>query len=59
MAEQLALDVVEISPNATPPVCRIIDVNKYLFQKEKKEKELKAKTIKAEIKEIRFRAEYR
>jgi translation initiation factor IF-3 len=53
-AEQLALDVVEISPNATPPVCRIIDVNKYLFQKEKKEKELKAKTIKAEIKEIRF-----
>ncbi|MEP7320593.1 MAG: translation initiation factor IF-3 [Saprospiraceae bacterium] len=53
-AEQLALDVVEISPNATPPVCRIIDVNKYLFQKEKKEKELKAKTVKAEIKEIRF-----
>lgn len=53
-AEQLALDVIEISPNATPPVVRIIDVNKYLFQKEKKEKELKAKTVKAEIKEIRF-----
>ena len=53
-AEQLALDVVEISPNAVPPVCRIIDVNKYLFQKEKKEKELKSKTVKAEIKEIRF-----
>ena len=53
-AEQLALDVIEISPNVTPPVVRIIDVNKYLFQKEKKEKELKAKTVKAEIKEIRF-----
>ncbi len=53
-AEQLNLDVVEISPNAVPPVCRIIDVNKFLFQKEKKEKELKAKAVKAEIKEIRF-----
>lgn len=53
-AEQLNLDLVEISPNADPPVCRIIDVNKYLFQKEKKEKELKAKAIKAEVKEIRF-----
>lgn len=53
-AELLNLDLVEISPNADPPVCRIIDVNKYLFQKEKKEKELKAKAIKAEVKEIRF-----
>ncbi|MBK7371478.1 MAG: translation initiation factor IF-3 [Saprospiraceae bacterium] len=53
-AEKLGLDVVEISPNANPPVCRIIDVNKFLFQKEKKEKELKAKAVKAEIKEIRF-----
>lgn len=54
MAEQLGVDLVEISPNADPPVCRLIDVNKYLFQKEKKEKELKAKVVKAEIKEIRF-----
>ncbi|MEP7268189.1 MAG: translation initiation factor IF-3 [Saprospiraceae bacterium] len=53
-AEQLQIDLVEISPNADPPVCRLIDVNKFLFQKEKKEKELKAKVIKAEIKEIRF-----
>ncbi len=53
-AEALNLDLVEISPNAVPPVCRIIDINKFLFQKEKKEKELKAKTVKAEIKEIRF-----
>jgi translation initiation factor IF-3 len=53
-AEQLAIDLVEISPNADPPVCRLIDVNKFMFQKEKKEKELKAKVTKAEIKEIRF-----
>lgn len=53
-AEQLVIDLVEISPNADPPVCRLIDVNKFLFQKEKKEKELKAKAVKAEIKEIRF-----
>ncbi len=54
MAETLGIDLVEISPNAVPPVCRLIDVNKFLYQKEKKEKELKAKAVKAEIKEIRF-----
>ena len=50
----LELDLVEISPNADPPVCKIIDYNKFLYLKKKKEKELKAKTAKTVIKEIRF-----
>jgi translation initiation factor IF-3 len=50
----LGLDLVEISPNAKPPVCRIIDYNKFLYNKKKKEKEIKAKTAKTVIKEIRF-----
>lgn len=54
MAEQQGLDLVEISPNATPPVCRIIDYNKFLYEKKKKEKEMKAKAHKSEVKEIRF-----
>lgn len=53
-AMALQLDLVEISPKATPPVCRIIDYKKFLYQKKKKEKELKAKTAKTVIKEIRF-----
>ncbi|MEZ4949496.1 MAG: translation initiation factor IF-3 [Saprospiraceae bacterium] len=53
-AEDLGLDLVEISPNADPPVCRIIDYNKFLYEKKKREKELKAKTSKTVIKEIRF-----
>ncbi len=53
-AEKLALDVVEISPNAVPPVVRIIDFNKFLYEKKKKEKELKAKAMKTVVKEIRF-----
>jgi len=53
-ATDLGLDVVEISPNAKPPVCRIIDYNKFLYNKKKKEKELKAKSAKTVIKEIRF-----
>lgn len=53
-AQKLELDLVEISPNAKPPVCRIIDYKKFLYQKKKKEKELKAKTSKTVIKEIRF-----
>lgn len=53
-AEKLALDVVEISPNAAPPVVRIIDFNKFLYEKKKKEKELKAKAAKTVVKEIRF-----
>lgn len=53
-AMALQLDLVEISPKAKPPVCRIIDYKKFLYQKKKKEKELKAKTAKTVIKEIRF-----
>lgn len=53
-AEVLNLDVVEISPNAVPPVVRITDYNKFLYQKKKKEKEMKANSKKVELKEIRF-----
>ncbi len=53
-AEDLELDLVEISPKADPPVCKIIDYNKFLYLKKKKEKEIKAKTAKTVIKEIRF-----
>lgn len=54
MAEQQGLDLVEISPNATPPVCRLIDYSKFLYQQKKRQKELKAKQVKVEVKEIRF-----
>jgi translation initiation factor IF-3 len=54
MAQNMGLDLVEISPNAKPPVCRIIDYNKFLYEKKKKEKEIKAKSAKSEVKEIRF-----
>ncbi len=54
LAEQKGLDLVEISPNATPPVCRLIDYSKFLYQQKKKQKELKAKQVKNEVKEIRF-----
>lgn len=54
LAEQRGLDLVEISPNATPPVCRVIDYSKFLYQQKKRQKELKAKQAKIEIKEIRF-----
>lgn len=53
-ARALDLDLVEISPKAVPPVCRIIDYRKFLYQKKKKDKEIKAKTVKTVIKEIRF-----
>ncbi len=53
-ADKLELDLVEISPKANPPVCRIIDYKKFLYQKKKKDKELKAKTVKTVVKEIRF-----
>ena len=49
------LDLVEISPNADPPVCRIIDYNKFLYEKKKKEKEMKANSKVSEVKEIRFK----
>ncbi len=53
-AEQIGLDLVEISPTADPPVCKIIDYNKFLYNRKKKQKEIKAKTAKTVIKEIRF-----
>jgi len=53
-AEELEMDLVEISPNADPPVCKIIDYKKFVYDRKKKEKELKAKTAKTVIKEIRF-----
>lgn len=54
MAEEREADLVEISPNAVPPVCRIIDYSKFLYQLKKKQKEQKAKQVKVEVKEIRF-----
>ncbi|MCB9018632.1 MAG: translation initiation factor IF-3 [Prevotellaceae bacterium] len=54
MAEDQELDLVEISPNAEPPVCRITDYQKFLYQQKKREKELKAKATKVIVKEIRF-----
>src|ERR671913_2297246 len=54
MAQAQQLDLVEISPQADPPVCKIIDYNKFLYDKKKKEKEMKAKSKSAEVKEIRF-----
>jgi len=54
MAEAMELDLVEISPNAEPPVCKIIDYQKFVYQQKKKAKEIKANTQKIVIKEIRF-----
>ena len=54
MAQDQGLDLVEISPQADPPVCKIIDYNKFLYEKKKKEKEMKAKSKVSEVKEIRF-----
>lgn len=54
LAEQQGVDLVEISPNAEPPVCRLIDYSKFIYQQRKKQKEIKAKQVKIEIKEIRF-----
>ena len=54
MAQEQGLDLVEISPNADPPVVRIVDYNKFLYQKKKREKELKANQVKVDLKEIRF-----
>jgi translation initiation factor IF-3 len=53
-AEESGLDLVEITPNADPPVVRIVDYNKFLYQKKKREKELKANQVKVDLKEIRF-----
>ena len=54
LAEELELDLVEISPNANPPVCKIIDYKKYLYEQKKRQKALKSKQSKIIIKEIRF-----
>jgi translation initiation factor IF-3 len=54
LADELDLDLVEISPNADPPVCRVVDYQKFLYQQKKKQKEMKAKTTKIVVKEIRF-----
>lgn len=54
MAENLDLDLIEISPTANPPVCRIVDYKKFLYELKKKQKEIKAKTAKVVVKEIRM-----
>lgn len=54
MAQGKEVDLVEISPSAVPPVCRIIDYKKFLYEKKKKDKEQKAKAKQSEVKEIRF-----
>ena len=54
IAEQQELDLIEISPNAEPPVCRILDYQKFLYQQKKRQKEQKAKAAKVVVKEIRF-----
>src|SRR5919107_2241265 len=54
IAQEQQLDLVEISPQADPPVCKVIDYNKFLYDKKKKEKEMKAKAKTTEMKEIRF-----
>ncbi len=54
IAEQQELDLVEISPNADPPVCKVVDYKKFLYEQKKKKKEQKANQTKQEVKEIRF-----
>jgi translation initiation factor IF-3 len=54
MAEEMGLDLVEISPNANPPVCKIMEYSKFIYEQKKREKALKAKASKVVIKELRF-----
>lgn len=54
IARELGLDLVEISPNVDPPVCKVIDYKKFLYEQKKREKVIKAKTTKVVVKEIRF-----
>lgn len=54
IAEDLGLDLVEISPNAAPPVCKVMDYKKFVYEQKKREKAMKAKASKVVIKEIRF-----
>ena len=54
LADSMELDLVEISPTADPPVCRVVDYQKFLYQQKKKQKDIKAKSTKVIVKEIRF-----
>ncbi|NJM24618.1 MAG: translation initiation factor IF-3 [Bacteroidia bacterium] len=54
LAQEQGLDLVEISPNADPPVCKVVDYSKFKYEQKKKQKEIKAKTVKVILKEIRF-----
>ncbi|MFQ3575606.1 MAG: translation initiation factor IF-3 [Cytophagales bacterium] len=54
IAEGMNLDLVEISPNADPPVCKVVDYSKFKYEQKKKQKEIKAKAVKVVVKEIRF-----
>ncbi|MSP58510.1 MAG: translation initiation factor IF-3 [Flavobacteriaceae bacterium] len=54
IAYEMGLDLVEISPNSDPPVCKIVDYKKFLYEQKKKQKEIKANAVKQEVKEIRF-----
>ncbi len=54
LADEMELDLIEISPNAEPPVCKIADYQKFLYQQKKKQKEIKANASKIVVKEIRF-----
>jgi len=54
IADEMGLDLVEIAPNVDPPICKVVDYQKFLYEKKKKEKETKAKTAKSVLKEIRF-----
>jgi translation initiation factor IF-3 len=54
LADEMELDLVEISPKADPPVCRIIDYQKFLYQQKKKQKEQKQKSVQVSVKEVRF-----
>ena len=54
LADEFELDLVEISPNAEPPVCKIMDYKKFVYMQKKREKELKAKSTQIVVKEIRF-----
>jgi translation initiation factor IF-3 len=54
LAQEQGLDLVEISPNADPPVCKVVDYSKFKYEQKKKQKEIKSKAIKVVIKEIRF-----
>ena len=54
LAEQFGLDLVEISPQATPPVCKVMDYQKFLYEQKKRQKDIKAKSAKVVVKEIRL-----